>query len=361
MTVNDMDFTQIESPLLAWYQENARDLPWRHTRDPYKIWVSEIMLQQTRVEAVKPYYARFLDALPDVYSLANAPEEQLLKLWEGLGYYSRVRNMQKAARSVVELYEGLFPSDPILLQKLTGIGEYTAGAIASIAFGIPAPAVDGNVMRVLARITGDRRDIFDPALKKEYSRMIAPFISKIDPSAYNQGLIELGATICLPKGSALCSICPLSSLCTAYRDSEVEIIPAPKQKKQRKIENRTILLLQSDREVLVEKRPNKGLLAGLWQLPSLDGHCSESEVLTYARLIGLDVIRIEPLPAAKHIFTHIEWRMIGYKLVLSAISAIPDGMTAATLAGLEENFPLPSAFSAYLPYLRERKKKQKNN
>ena len=190
-----MDLSFIETPLIEWYRQNARDLPWRHTRDPYRIWVSEIMLQQTRVEAVKPYYVRFLDVLPDVYALANASEEQLLKLWEGLGYYSRVRNMQKAARMVLELYNGSFPVDYLKLQKLTGIGEYTAGAIASIAFGIPAPAVDGNVMRVLARLTGDDRNIFNSALKKEYSRMLAPYVSTNDPSAYNQGLIELGATV----------------------------------------------------------------------------------------------------------------------------------------------------------------------
>ncbi len=354
-----MELTQIEAPLIAWYQANARDLPWRHTTDPYRIWVSEIMLQQTRVEAVKPYYARFLEALPTVADLANAPEEQLMKLWEGLGYYSRVRNMQKAARTVVEEYGGRFPADTIALQRLTGIGEYTAGAIASIAFGIPAPAVDGNVMRVFARLTGDRRDIFDPALKKEYSRMIAPFVSKSDPSAYNQGLIELGATLCLPKGGAQCENCPLAFCCKAHREGSVGEIPAPKQAKPRKIEERTVLLLQNDKEVLVEKRPPRGLLAGLWQLPSLRSHCSEAEVLTAARDLSLDVVHIEALPAAKHIFTHIEWHMIAYRLTLSAISQIPPGMVSASLVRLEADFPLPSAFSAYLPYLQ--KKKQKKN
>lgn len=353
-----MDLSLIESPLLSWYRQNARDLPWRHTQDPYKIWVSEIMLQQTRVEAVKPYYARFLNALPDVYALANAPEEQLLKLWEGLGYYSRVRNMQKAARIVVETYDGRFPADPAKLQKLTGIGEYTAGAIASIAFGIPAPAVDGNVMRVVARLVGDRRDIFDPALKKEYGKLLAPHISPTNPSAYNQGLIELGATVCLPKGCSRCSECPLSEHCTAYREGTVDIIPAPKQQKPRKIDRRTILIIRSDREVLVEKRPDKGLLAGLWQLPSLDGHRSEAEVLSHARELGLEVIRIETLPAAKHIFTHIEWQMIGYQLTLSALSEIPAEMVSASLERLEADFSLPSAFSTYLPYLRKKKTKQ---
>ncbi|MBQ7354500.1 MAG: A/G-specific adenine glycosylase [Clostridia bacterium] len=353
-----MCLNKLEAPLLNWYRQNARDLPWRHTKDPYRIWVSEIMLQQTRVEAVKPYYARFLTALPDVYALANAPEEQLLKLWEGLGYYSRVRNMQKAARTVVATYDGQFPADPAKLQKLTGIGEYTAGAIASIAFGIPAPAVDGNVMRVLARLIGDRRDIFDPALKKEYAKLIAPFVSPNDPSAYNQGLIELGATVCLPKGSALCSSCPLSSQCIAHREGTVDLIPSPKQQKPRKVDPRTILIIRSDREVLIEKRPDKGLLAGLWQLPSMDGHRSEAEVLTHAAELGLDVVRIEPLPAAKHIFTHIEWQMIGYQLTLSAISQIPAGTVSASLERLEADYPLPSAFSAYLPYLQKKKRKK---
>lgn len=353
-----MDLSPIEVPLIEWFRNNARDLPWRHTRDPYRIWVSEIMLQQTRVEAVKPYYARFLNALPDVYALANATEEQLLKLWEGLGYYSRVRNMQKAARAVVEQYDGLFPSDLQLLQKLPGIGEYTAGAIASIAYGISAPAVDGNVMRVMARLKGDQRDIFDPALKKEFSRMIAPCVSKTDPSAYNQGLIELGATVCLPKGMAQCDLCPLSSYCVAFQQQLVDQIPAPKQQKPRKIDLRTVMIIQSDREVLVEKRPNKGLLAGLWQLPSMDGHCDEKTVLSAAQKWGMDVLRIEPLPAAKHIFTHIEWHMIGYRLHLSGISDIPEGMVSASIEDLEANYPLPSAFSAYLPYLNKKKRKE---
>lgn len=352
-----LNLSNIEAPLLQWYKLNARDLPWRQTQDPYKIWVSEIMLQQTRVEAVKPYYARFLTTLPDVYALANAPEEQLLKLWEGLGYYSRVRNMQKAAKVVVENYGGQFPADLAHLQKLPGIGEYTAGAIASIAFGIPAPAVDGNVMRVIARLTGDSRDIFDPALKKEYGKMLAPYVSQDSPSAYNQGLIELGATVCLPKGSALCDHCPLSEYCQAHLQGTVDTIPAPKQQKPRKIEKRTVLIFRSYKEVLVEKRPDKGLLAGLWQLPSMDGHQTEEDTLRMAQKLGLDVIRIDPLPAAKHIFTHIEWHMIGYQLTLSAVSNIPTGMVSATLEQLEADYPLPTAFSAYLPYLSKKKTK----
>ena len=244
------------------------------------------------------------------------------------------------------------------LQKLTGIGEYTAGAIASIAFGIPAPAVDGNVMRVLARLTGDDRNIFNSALKKEYSRMLAPYVSTNDPSAYNQGLIELGATVCAPKGLAQCKACPLSEYCIAFQKKLVDQIPAPKQQKPRKIDLRTVLIIQSDREVLVEKRPNKGLLAGLWQLPSMDGHCSEKTVLNTAKEWGMDVLRIEQLPAAKHIFTHIEWHMIGYRLHLSGISNIPEGMVSASNEDFEVKYPLPSAFSSYLPYLNKKKRKE---
>ncbi len=354
-----MCLSQIEFPLIQWYKANARDLPWRHTKDPYCIWVSEIMLQQTRVEAVKPYYARFLDALPTVEALANAPEEQLLKLWEGLGYYSRVRNMQKAARTVMENYNGQFPTDYSALLRLTGIGEYTAGAIASIAFGLSMPAVDGNVMRVLSRLTGDRSDIFDPALKKEYGRRIAPYVSSTDPSSFNQGLIELGATVCLPKISPKCNLCPLAHLCVAHREGTTGEIPAPKQSKLRKIQPKTVFLIQSDREVLIEKRPDKGLLAGMWQLPMVEGLISRDEALEFAARLGLDVIRIEELSAAKHIFTHIEWHMIGYRLYLSALSDYPTGYRSVELAQIQSDYPIPSAFAAYLPYLA--KKKQKMN
>ena len=206
---------------------------------------------------------------------------------------------------------------------------------------------------------GDRRDIFDPALKKEYGKLLAPYVSQTNPSAYNQGLIELGATVCLPTGSAQCQICPLAEYCRAYQDKTTEEIPAPKRKTVRKIDYRTVLIIRSDKEVLVEKRPDKGLLAGLWQLPSLDGHCTEDQALTYAHAMGLDVVRIESLPAAKHIFTHIEWHMVGYQLSLSALSDIPTGMVSVDMERLEAEYPLPSAFSAYLPYLR--KKKQKIN
>lgn len=348
----------IEAPLLEWYRQNARDLPWRRTSDPYRIWVSEIMLQQTRVDTVIPYYKRFLDALPTVEALADADEGLLLKLWEGLGYYSRVRNMQKAAKSVVDEYGGKFPNDVKDLQKLCGIGSYTAGAVASIAYGIPAPAVDGNVMRVLSRLVGDTRNIFEPSVKKEFEKMLAPWVSKSSPGDYNQGLIELGALICQPSASARCGECPLNERCTACREGRVTELPSPKPMKPRKIERRTVLILASDARVVIEKRPARGLLAGLWQLPSLSRHLNEREVLGYAREIGLDPVHISRLDDAKHIFTHLEWHMICYKLILSDMSDIPEGWKLVTADELKSKYALPTAFSAYLPHLREEKSQE---
>lgn len=344
-----------ERLLLEWYAKNARDLPWRHTHDPYAIWVSEIMLQQTRVETVIPYYRRFLEALPTVQALAEAEEGILLKLWEGLGYYSRVRNMQKAAKTVVEEYNGHFPSEPAELKKLCGIGSYTAGAVASIAYGVPAPAVDGNVMRVLARIVGDERNIFDPSVKKEFEKMLAPWVSKNAPGDYNQGLIELGALICQPGIHAKCGDCPLREGCVAHRSGRVAELPSPKPPKPRKIEERTVLILASDGRVVIEKRPDRGLLAGLWQLPSLKGKLDERAVLRYVREQGLDAVRIRPLPDAKHIFTHLEWHMIGYKLILSDLSELPEGWRMASEESLKKDYALPTAFAAFLPHLKEEK------
>ncbi len=362
MNVNSTSLSWVETPLMDWYYRNARDLPWRHTHDPYAIWVSEIMLQQTRVETVIPYYNRFLEALPTVQKLARAPETLLLKLWEGLGYYSRVRNMQKAAQTVCEEYNGVFPRSPSVLQKLCGIGSYTAGAIASIAFGIPAPAVDGNVMRVLARLTCDRRNIFDPAVKKAFEQLLSPWVPQSDPGAYNQGLIELGALICLPGTGANCESCPLKGGCCAFRWGVTESVPAPKPPKSRKIENRTVFIFASDGHVIVEKRPDNGLLAGLYQLPNLIGHLNEDEALRYAISLGLDPVRIQSLPPSKHVFTHLEWHMIAYRLLLSDMSVCPESWLSVTEEQLKKEYALPTAFSAYLPHLRqsEKEKDEKN-
>ena len=338
--------------LLGWFSANARDLPWRRTTDPYRIWVSEIMLQQTRVEAVKPYYERFLAAFPTIRDLAAAPEERLLKLWEGLGYYSRARNLQKAARAVVEQYGGEMPADEGLLRKLPGIGDYTAGAIASIAFGIPAPAVDGNVLRVLSRFCGSYADISLPETKKMWNQLLRPVIPE-NAGAFNQSLIELGATVCLPNGEPLCASCPLASSCVALRDGKTDALPVKAAQKPRRIERLTVLLIRDGNRTALHQRPPKGLLAGLYELPNLPGHLSPEELPDRIREMGFEPLRITPLEPAKHIFTHIEWQMIAYAVKISpafdgyharsGYQLVPDD-------DLRLHYAIPSAFSAYKKY-----------
>ena len=285
---------EIVKPLTDWYRANRRDLPWRHTSDPYRIWVSEIMLQQTRVESVKAYYQRFLEALPDLSALAEADEERLLKLWEGLGYYSRVRNMQRAARTVVEDFKGAFPRTKEEMEKLPGIGSYTAGAVASIAFGERVPAVDGNVLRVWARMTADDRNILLPSVKKEAERDIAGLMQTLPaartsgqdhPGAFhenaagdfNQALIELGALLCLPGEKPLCEACPVRPFCGAERRGLAGVLPIREKKTERRIERRTVLLVRSGELTAVRKRPDSGLLAGMYEFPNVRGELTAEQ------------------------------------------------------------------------------------
>ena len=339
--------------LLLWYQQNKRDLPWRHTSDPYKIWISEIMLQQTRVEAVKPYYARFLETCPDVRALAEIPEEKLMKLWEGLGYYSRARNLQKAARAVVEEHGGVMPATYEALLKLPGIGEYTAGAIASIAYGLRTPAVDGNVLRVLARVSGTDADITLPETKKHFREALA----RVVPEAagdFTQSLIELGATVCAPNREPMCRSCPLRDCCAAYREGRTDEIPVRAPKKPRRIEERTVFLIRDGDRTALSKRPQKGLLSGLYELPNILGHLGEAEALAHLRSLGFEPLRIQKLENAKHVFTHIEWHMIAYDVRItpefdglhgrSGMLLIPNGE-------LHQSYAIPSAFGAYVKYL----------
>ena len=339
--------------LLAWYRENKRDLPWRHTRDPYCIWISEIMLQQTRVEAVKPYYARFLEACPNVQSLADLPQERLYKLWEGLGYYSRARNLQKAAQTVTSQYAGQMPHSYQEIRGLAGIGDYTAGAIASIAYGERVPAIDGNVLRVLARVLGSYRDISAQDTKKQWREELAPLIPS-DAGDFNQALIELGATVCVPNGEARCHLCPLAEVCEAAKQAITDSIPVRAPKKPRRIEQRTVLIIRDDSRTVLQKRPPKGLLAGLYELPSLAGAPSEKEILEYLRGVGFDPIRIERVEDSKHIFTHIEWHMRAYTVRVTTEfdgKEAASGMLLIENADLHANYAIPSAFSAYTKYL----------
>lgn len=310
---------QIVEPLLGWFGEHARILPWREQPQPYRVWVSEIMLQQTRVEAVKPFFERFTQALPDVRSLAECPEDKLLKLWEGLGYYNRVRNMQKAARNMVEFYDGEMPADYEKLLGLPGIGPYTAGAVASIAFEIPVPAVDGNVLRVITRITQNDGDILKQSVKRQVEEELLAVMPKGRSGAFNQALMELGATVCVPNGAPKCEECPLSGVCLAHQNGKEMDYPKKAQKKPRKIEKKTVLVIRDGSRAAIRKRPAKGLLAGLYELPNLSGWLSQDEVLDWLKQEGLSPIRIRRLSDAKHIFSHIEWHMTGYVVLVEEL------------------------------------------
>lgn len=347
--MND-NLNQIVNPLVDWFIENARTLPWRKNTTPYRVWVSEIMLQQTRVEAVKLYYQRFMKALSDVKALAACPEDQLLKLWEGLGYYSRVRNMQKAARQVMEDYAGKLPADYQELLKLKGIGSYTAGAIASIAYGIPVPAVDGNVLRVISRVKASEEDITLPAVKRAVEEELLEILPKDRPGQFNQALMELGALVCVPNGIAKCDKCPIANICRAKVFGKVDKLPKKAAKKPRRIEYRTVLIIKDGKKVAIEKRPNKGLLAGLYELPNAEGRLSADEVLERLKDRHLSPIRILPVGEAKHIFSHVEWHMTGYAV------SIEEPEDSGNLLFVEpgetqKSYPIPAAFAYYAEYL----------
>ncbi len=343
--------------LLSWYRTNKRDLPWRKTSDPYRIWLSEIMLQQTRVEAVKPYYARFLETCPDVATLASLPEEKLMKLWEGLGYYSRARNLQKAAKDIMNRFDGKLPPSYADLRLLCGIGDYTAGAIASIAFGIPVPAVDGNVLRVLSRLQGSDADIMLPATKKEWTEKLAAVIPKQDAGDFTQAMIELGATLCGPNCEAHCGECPMKEVCKARKEGLAATLPVRSAKKPRKIQERTVFLIRDEKKTVLSRRPAKGLLAGLYELPGTDGHLDEKGAVDFVRALGLEPLRILRLEDSKHIFTHIEWHMIAYEVIVTPdFDGFPEGKNLFLTDNktLTESYAIPSAFGAYKKYLEMR-------
>lgn len=341
---------EMREPLVQWYRENKRDLPWRENPEAYRVWISEIMLQQTRVEAVKGYYDRFLKTLPDVQSLAEAEEDQLLKLWEGLGYYNRVRNMQKAARQIMVDYHGVFPSDYEEIRSLTGIGSYTAGAISSFVFGKPEPAVDGNVLRVLTRILADHSDIMKQSTKTKMEKALRKVIPEGSPSDFNQGLIELGAIVCVPNGEPKCQECPVAHLCRAREEGRISEFPVKKKAKARRIEDKTILVFRDDEEIAIGKRDKKGLLAGLYELPNVPGHLSRKEAENYCKEIGLLPIRIKKLPAAKHIFSHVEWHMIGYDIRVDELEKTNKKEFLFIHPGeIEKTYPIPAAFEMYMP------------
>ena len=345
----------IVEPLIEWYEENHRILPWRASKNPYYIWISEIMLQQTRVEAVRPFFERFIKALPQVEDVAVCPEEQLLKLWEGLGYYNRVRNMQIAAQTVMEQYNGELPADYEKLRELKGIGNYTAGAVASIAYDLPVPAVDGNVLRVYARIMEDDSDILKQSVKTKVEKEFLEIMPGSRSGTFNQALMELGAMICVPNGAPKCEQCPVAQYCQARAHGTALDLPVKKKSKERRKEEKTVLVLRDGERVAIRKRPSKGLLAGLYELPNLEGYLSEEEILSWVEEQDLTPLQIVPLVDAKHIFSHVEWDMKGYLIRVAALEESADPkMIFAEIREVEKEYPIPAAFQAYAEQIQMR-------
>ena len=337
-----MELKMLPGALLPWYRENRRDLPWRSTREPYHIWVSEIMLQQTRVEAVKGYYARFLNRLPDIESLALCDDDELHKLWEGLGYYSRVRNLKKAAGVIMAEHGGVFPGDYAAVRALPGIGDYTAGAVCSIAFGQPRAAVDGNVLRVLSRLRADGEPIDLPAVKKRVQQELEAVYPVDAAGEFTQALMELGATVCVPNGEPKCGLCPCREFC---RGREAwQSLPVKLPKKAKKQENRTVFLLHCGDRWAIEKRPGKGLLAGLWQFPNMEGHLEAAEAVSWAEERGLHPNHVERSVDRHHIFTHIRWDLRGWFLEVGQMSG---EFTWLTLEEIDTQAALPTAFRQF--------------
>ena len=329
---------KIVQPLLKWFETHQRELPWRKDRQPYHVWVSEIMLQQTRIEAVKKYYARFMEELPDVESLSLVSEDRLLKLWEGLGYYSRAKNLKKAAQMIMEEYNGEFPDSYEKIIKLSGIGEYTAGAIASVCFNEKVTAVDGNVLRVMARLSGSKENVFLPQTKEKFKKELQKILPE-QSGKFNEALMELGETVCLPNGSPLCRKCPLSEYCVSYRDKLTGEIPVRIKAIKRRKEEKTILILSCNGKIAIEKRAQKGLLSGMYQFPNTEGFCTEEELKA-----EFQPLKISFLGKAKHIFSHIEWYMQGYFLEMAEPS---EKYLWVTPQELTEQYALPTAFQPF--------------
>ena len=329
--------------LLPWFENNKRDLPWRKTKEPYHIWLSEIMLQQTRVEAVKGYYARFLDALPTVQALSNCNDDKLHKLWEGLGYYSRVRNLKKAAQVIMDAYDGIFPRDYEQILALPGIGEYTAGAISSIAFNQKKAAVDGNVLRVYSRLMNDATPIDQPAFKAKVRQELEQ-IYPDHAGDFTQALMELGATVCGPNWAPRCDECPCSAFCRAHAANNAENLPVKTPKKQKRQEEYTLFILECDGGFALTKRPDRGLLASLWQFPDTQGRLEPQDAVELVSRWGMQVVDVQRQLEKKHIFTHIIWNMRGYYMQVKAKSGNFQWFSAEEI---ENNAALPTAYRQF--------------
>ena len=370
--IDNFDLKKIIVPLQEWFKGHARVLPWREQPSGYYVWVSEIMLQQTRVEAVKPYFDRFVRELPDVEALANCEEDKLLKLWEGLGYYNRVRNLKIAAQQIVDDYDGVIPEEYEELLKLKGIGHYTAGAIASIAYQKAVPAVDGNVLRVISRVTGDDSDIAKQSVRTHMEEMLLTLMKNhekvLKPSIFNQALMELGATVCVPNGVPHCTDCPWYAFCEARIQGRTHMLPVKTKAKARRIEEKTVLIIKDGEKLALHKREEKGLLAGLYELPNIEGYLTEDEIVSYIRSAGYEPVRIQEVGDAKHIFSHVEWHMKGYVVFLEGWEPIRERNTLKKVENTnkeelqkwifvdveetKKRYAIPSAFFKYAKYLK---------
>jgi len=337
--------------LLKWYDKEARVLPWRSQPTPYRVWISEMMLQQTRVDTVIPYFERFVTEIPDIASLATIDEDKLLKLWQGLGYYSRALNLKKAAIIIHTEFGGQIPGDRTTLQKLPGIGPYSAGAISSIAFQKVETLMDGNVLRVIARLMGIADDIGDNKTQDQIRKILEKHIAEKRPGDFNQALMELGATRCLPNGAPLCETCPIADICVAALQNRIGEIPVKTAKKPREIQKQTVLVLRHNQTYGIEKRKQSGLLANMWAPPMIEGHLTKDACISWLEGSGYEISKITALPAAKHIFTHIEWKMIGYEVEIQSMGN-SFSLTWVDREQIDNQYAIPTAYSYYLKHIK---------
>lgn len=338
--------------LIEWYRQNKRSLPWRDTGNAYDVWLSEIMLQQTRIEAVKPKFYLFKETFPTIEDLSKADDDLLLRVWEGLGYYSRARNLKKCAQILVEQYNGKLPEEYDQLIKLPGIGPYTAGAITSIAYHKPHSAVDGNVLRIFARLFEITDDIRDTKTKDNIQNIIDSYLKNHpeQSSDFNQGCMELGEVICVPNGNPKCDICPIHEFCLASIHHKTETIPYRSPLNKRKIINRTLLIIRDGNHFLVHKREKNGLLAGMYEFIGVDSFLTKNEIITTLEKQNIHPLKIKKLPDAKHIFTHLEWHMHAYEITVEQIESIEkEDYMLFDRTDLSSK-AIPSAFKKYKDY-----------
>ena len=340
----------LQHTLLEWYHTNKRDLPWRRCTEPYSTWICEIMAQQTRITALLPYYERFLTQFPDVHALASAQESGVLKAWEGLGYYSRARSLHKAAMRIVSEFGGRIPDEESALLSLPGIGEYTAGAILSIAFGQPIPAVDGNVLRVYARVECDGQDISTPQAKKDAKAFVASCMPAVGTGFFTQALMELGALVCVPK-TPQCPLCPLSSLCRAFQKGAQGDLPQKPAKKAKKEKDVTVLLLMNEGGAVMMHRREQSLLRGMWEFVTLEHTMNEGAVAAHLSELGFQVQTVKDFGAMKHVFTHIIWHMNAYFCRVAGSGALPKHNWVPKIE--VSSLAIPTAFRGYAEKLFE--------